>query len=422
MRRLNDLISAGRVVAEGNARARLYRLAMAAPALTTEGIAAGALALSGGIPLAEDGRDVLAYVTQPLAGRRPVGYDRAFLDDYVPNETWYLGPSARSHLRRLGDTKERGRPAGTFGRAVLSRLLIDLSWASSYLEGNTYTRLDTRELIEHGRVAAGKDAIETQMILNHKAAIELLVDEVTTIDFDMYSLTSLHGILSENLLADPGACGRLRVRPVDITGSVFRPLAIPQQIEELFRLILDKAAKISDAFEQALFVMVHLPYLQPFEDVNKRVSRMAANIPLLQQNLCPLTFLGVPEAAYVQATLGVYELNRVELLRDLFIWSYERSTQEYLAVHKSLAEPDPIRLRYRQEIHEVVGRVVRTLAVPALPVIEYAAQERIGVEDRSLFIEVVLDELKRLHEGVLVRYKLKPADFHAWQAASRHPK
>ena len=50
---------------EGNARARVYRLAIAAPVLTTEGIAAGALALSGGIPLAEDGRDVLAYVTRP---------------------------------------------------------------------------------------------------------------------------------------------------------------------------------------------------------------------------------------------------------------------------------------------------------------------------------------------------------------------
>ena len=112
---------------------------------------------------------------------------------------------------------------------------------------------------------------------------------------------------------------------------------MPQLIEEYFREIINKAATIQDPFEQAFFIMVQLPYLQPFEDVNKRVSRLGANISLIKNNLCPLTFLDVPERAYIDAQLGIYEMNRYELLRDLFIWAYERSANEYNAVRKSLA-------------------------------------------------------------------------------------
>src|SRR5208283_1973516 len=88
----------------------------------------------------------------------------------------------------------------------------------------------------------------------------------------------------------------------------FIPIAIPQVIEECFSLILEKANAISDPFEQAFFLMVQLPYLQPFEDVNKRVSRLAANIPLIRADLCPLSFVDVPERAYMAGTLGVYEM------------------------------------------------------------------------------------------------------------------
>jgi hypothetical protein len=100
-----------------------------------------------GVPLSADSRDVLAYVEQAPAARRPVGYQPAFLADYEPNRTWYLPEPLRRQLHRLGRTVPVGAPAGTHGRAILGRLLIDLSWASSHLEGNTYSRLDTLELL-----------------------------------------------------------------------------------------------------------------------------------------------------------------------------------------------------------------------------------------------------------------------------------
>jgi len=105
--------------------------------------------------------------------------------------------------------------------------------------------------------------------------------------------------------------------------------------------------------------MVQLPYLQPFDDVNKRVSRLSANIPLFKHNLCPLSFVDVPERPYVEGMLGVYELNRYELLRDVFIWAYERSCQRYTAVRQSLGEPDQFRLRYREQLRQVVQTIVQ---------------------------------------------------------------
>ena len=221
------------------------------------------------------------------------------------------------------------QPAGTHARHILNRLSIDLSWNSSRPEGNTYSLLDTHRLIEVGEEAEGKERLDTQMILNHKEAIEFPVDAADAIGFNRYTILNLHALLADNLLANPDAPGRLRHIGVGIGRSVFHPLEVPQLIGECFDRILATASAIVDPFEQAFFVMVQLPYLQPFDDVNKRVSRLAANIPLIKSNLSPLSFEDVPRDIYTEAVLGVYELNRHQLLRDVFIWAYRRSAARY---------------------------------------------------------------------------------------------
>ena len=255
----------------------------------------------------------------------PPGYQRKFIDSYKPNVTWYLQPAIRNHLKDIGRRTGIDDAAGTYIRQILGRLLIDLSWASCRLEGNTYSLLETERLIAFGESAPGKTPFETQMVLNHKAAIEFLVNAADEMGFDRRTILNLHALLSDNLLGDPKASGRLRTIPVGIGKSVYEPLAVPILIDEIFSQILSIAAAISDPYEQAFFVTVHLPFLQPFEDVNKRVSRLAANIPLIRHNLCPLSFLDVPEDQYINGLLGIYELNRIELLRDVFVWTYERS-------------------------------------------------------------------------------------------------
>ena len=373
------------------------------------------------IPLSADSRDILTYVDQPLQARRPVGYQRDFLDAYQPNVSGYLSESLRCQLHNMGRTAQADEPAGTYSRAILNRLLIDLSWASSHLEGNTYSRLDTVELIEQGRAAQGKAAIETQMILNHKTAIELLVDSAVSADSvgsNRYLLMNLHSALAENLLPNPSDEGRSRQHAVDIGQSVYRPLSTLQPIDETLGVLLGKLNAITDPFEQSFFSMVHLPYLQPFADINKRTSRLAANLPLFRANLCPLTFLDVSEQAYSRATLGVHEMTRVELLRDLYVWAYERSAQAYLVVKQELAEPDPTRLTYRELIRRTIREVVQHPHADTLVAIAQAMGQ-VPQADRDEVQALVVQELRRLHEGVLARYGLRPSELAAWKAA-RH--
>ncbi|NYS26899.1 Fic family protein [Rhodobacteraceae bacterium 2376] len=398
-RHLAVLEREGRVFREGRSVAITYRRADTASA-----------AGDSGIILSEEGRAVLDLISRPAMARRPVTYNQAFLDDYEPNTTFYLPEPLRSQLHDMGRTGDSARPAGTHLRDVIGRLMIDLSWASSKLEGNTYSRLDTENLIRFGTAAEGKDLIEGQMILNHKAAIELIAEAPDEVGYDSYTFLNLHALLSENLLADPAACGRLRRRPVDIGGSVYTPLAIPQRIEANFRTILDKAGRIEDPFEASFFLMVHIPYLQPFEDVNKRVSRLGANIPLIRHNLSPLSFIDMPEEPYFQGTQAVYELNRTALLADVYLAAYERSCQRYAAIVKSLPEPDPLRLRYREQIRALVRDIV---VDGHADIGEYVA-DITDPDTRARLQEIVDAEIANLHEGNVLRFGIRRSEFHAW--------
>jgi len=416
-RRLERLLADMRLTTAGESIALVYKRTTneLRASLTVPAKAAGRLETKPYVPVSQEGAIIRDLIRQPLIKRQPVGYQRAFLEDYEPGVSFYLPESLRTDLHAMGRTSLGERPAGTYARELLNRLLIDLSWASSKLEGNTYSRLDTQNLIEFGQAAAGKDIQETQMILNHKAAIEMLVEEVDQVGFNPFTFLNLHALLSENLLHDEDACGRLRRRPVDISGSVFHPLAMPQVLQDCFRLLLSKAAAIPDPFEQAFFVMVQVPYLQPFEDVNKRVSRLGANIPLFRHNLCPLSFIDVPEQAYVDGTLGVYEFNQVDLLRDVFVWAYERSCQRYLAITQTMAEPDPLRIRYREGLIEAVQAIVRASKEPSAQNVQQLAEALAPGSDCAIFAKMVQDALLHLHEGNVARYRLKLSEFQAWK-------
>lgn len=417
-RLIAKLIGGGQVTALGEGRARRYFWAGTLTGSDT--LAAKTDTFPVFIPLSADSQDILAYVDQPPQARKPVGYQRDFLDAYHPNETWYLPEPLRRQLHKMGRTADVDEPAGTYSRAILNRLLIDLSWASSHLEGNTYSRLDTRELIERGKVARGKAAMETQMILNHKTAIELLVENIDSAELNRYTLMNLHSALAENLLPNPADEGRVRQHAVDIGESVYRPLSTPQQIEDALDALLARANQIRDPFEQSFFMMVHLPYLQPFADINKRTSRLAANLPLFRANLCPLTFLDVPEQAYSRATLGVYEMTRVELLRDLYVWAYERSTREYLVIKQDLAEPDPLRLAWRDFIKQTIREVVTHPELDPLSSIQHSVAECVPEQEQPAVQALIVEELRRLHEGVLARHGLRLSEYAAWKLMHGH--
>lgn len=367
-----------------------------------------------GIPLSEAGDEIRHYVSQSIHRREPVGYHRDFLLAYPENEP-YLNDVTRDHLYSLCQPHQGAMPAGTMARQVFGRLLIDLSWASSYLEGNTYSLLETERLISFGQAAEGKDALETQMILNHKQAIEFLVESAEEVAFNRYTVLNLHATLSDNLLPNPEACGRLRRLAVSIGGSVYTPLTTPQLLDEYFQRFLDTATNITDPFEQSFFALVHLSYLQPFEDVNKRVARLVANIPLIKNNLCPLSFIDVPKRVYVEGILGVYEMNRIELMRDIYVWGYERSVKHYLSTREELGEPDPFRLEYRQALAAVVREIVCNAVANINDYILSWATANITKTNHSRFFDMVKRELAALHEGNIARFRIRLSEFYSWR-------
>ena len=405
--RLRALVDAGRLRLIGDGRAARYRTGEIVAEPDPADI----------VPISPEGKVILAYVRQPLAMRQPVGYGRGFLDRYQPNETYYLTQEQRDHLAMIGKPQIEAAAAGTYAKHILNRLLIDLAWNSSRLEGNTYSLLDTRRLLDFGEVAEGHGPREAQMILNHKDAIEFLVTNANDVGFNRYTILNLHALLANNLLADPTAVGRLRNIIVGIDGSAFHPLEGPRLIEECFDQILATAAAIENPFEQAFFMMVQLPYLQPFDDVNKRVSRLAANIPMIRANLAPLSFTEVPGDLYTRATLGVYERNDIALLRDVFLWAYQRSAARYAAVRQSMGEPDPFRLRYREQLRDFIRDVVRgamNRSATRAHLVE-TAHEFIPTVDQDQFAEIAETELLGLHEGNFARYQVRPSEFAAWR-------
>jgi len=405
-RHLDALCSSGEIKRSGRARATRYSLAkpQSTAAFTTNAPQARPAWSAAALQLS-------AWLNLPLAARDPVTYQRAFVDHYVPNTTWLMPQELADELHRTGCLQEQ-HPAGTYARQVLEQLLIDLSWSSSRLEGNTYSLLATEELFKRGTLATDAEAV---MLLNHKAAIEFLVDAVPLQGLSSALVRNLHAVLMQDLLAESHALGAIRLRVVNISGTVYIPTQVPAILEEMLERIVHKGRLIKNPIEAAFFLWVNLAYLQPFEDGNKRTSRLAANIPLMLYNCAPLSFLDVDMHDYARAMLGVYERCDVALAVDLFVWAYRRSLKKYAVVKGSLGAPDPTRLRYRDSLTEAIGLVVRERQSAQ------TAIEGLGLSEEVApgFRQMLLTELERLEVFNCARYRLTLPATQAWIAAKR---
>lgn len=166
------------------------------------------------------------------------------------------------------------------------------------------------------------------MILNHKHAIEYLLESKNQNRLTKQIFCELHTLLGKGLIHDT-YLGIFRNSSLKIGGSQYTPPQIPSLLEGEFELFLQKLCAISAPFEQSLFILVFVPYFQAFIDINKRTSRLAANIPLLSHGLPPLSLIEVKERDYINSILSVYELNNIELLSDLFTKNYIHNMTRY---------------------------------------------------------------------------------------------
>lgn len=424
-RRLDEMVQRGELERIGKARATKYRMMRAKaeapppPSYLEEMPRHEPHILREDPPTNGDTtlRELRDVFRTPYSLRKPARYQREFLESYIPNETAYLPPTLREHLRGKGQSQEMAEmPPGTYARQVLDRLIIDLSWNSSRLEGNTFSLLETDHLLALGHTDDPVRAMEAQMILNHKEAIEFLVESPDDLGFNRYTFLNLHGLLTYGLLKNGQAEGTLRTSPVGIGGSVYHPTSQPAVIEECFDLILQKAGAIRDPLECCFFLMVQMPYLQPFEDGNKRTSRLAANIPLIRANMAPLSFVGVPVRDYTDGILGVYELNRIELLRQVFAEAYEESAARYAAIRQEIGEPEEVVVRYRNEIKDFIRDVVvkRLTKLEAAELLRRWTNKNITASDRAKFTLYVEERLLSLTENNSRRMRVRPSEFDAW--------
>ena len=208
----------------------------------------------------------------------------------------------------------------------LERLIIELSWKSSKIEGNTYTLLDTEKLILENKEAPGHDKKEAQMILNHKEAFNYIREQADKFKtLTRKNLEELHTILVKDLSVEFG----LRKKPVGVLGSIYRPLDNGQQILEAVEILSAAVTKMANPYAKALIAILGLSYIQPFEDGNKRTSRLLANAILLAYNCAPLSYRSVDENDYREAILVFYELNSIVPFKKIFISQYEFAAKNY---------------------------------------------------------------------------------------------
>ena len=265
-----------------------------------------------------------------MAARGPTSYQREFVDHYLPNESWLMPLDVAEELCRLG-RRGKASPADTEARDSFAQSLVDLAWNTSRLQGNRYSLHAAEELLNGGSIRCD---VDTVMLLNHKAAVDFLVDCVPREGFGTLAVRNLHALLMQDLGPDSGMLGAFRKKPLGIAGTLYSPTHEPDVIEAMLESIVEKAARIENQVEAALFLWIQLAYLQPFESGNELTSRLAANIPLLLHNCAPLTFQDVTRDDYARAMLAVYELRDVTLAADLLSWTYQRSAMKYAATGK----------------------------------------------------------------------------------------
>jgi hypothetical protein len=404
-RQLDDLVRSGGVLKEGRARATRYRLAPGISATPARPPA------SDGPAWTEESQGLRERLLRPLGVREPVTYQRDFVDDYVPNVSSLLPPLLAASLAEQGRMQGQ-QPAGTYARRVLEPLLIDLSWSSSRLEGNRYSLLATEQLFKSGTAGGDLDAV---MLLNHKAAIEFLVDAVPEYGLTTVLVRNLHAILMRDLLLDASGLGGIRRKVANISDTTYIPTQVPDLLEEMLGHIVEKARNIKNPVEASFFLWVNLAYLQPFEDGNKRTSRLSANIPLMLYNCAPLSFLDIEVQDYALAMMGVYEHRNVALAVDLFEWAYRRSIRKYAVTLEAMGVPDPVRLQFREALNEAIGRVVRDRETCE------EAIDAMSLPDDQVdnFRPLLTAELRTLDLHNCARYRLTLRQVEQWIAAGR---
>ncbi len=243
----------------------------------------------------------------------------------------YVELFSRSELARLEAATEKYRANASKSdeathKKELMRFIIEFSWKTSQIEGNTYDLISTERLLLYGEKSPSNTEFEAQMILNQKEALEFILENIELWEKPtLGSLETLQAFVGKKL----GITKNLRKTMVGITGTNYRPLENEFQIREALELLFKNIAASNNVYEKALLGVLGLSYIQPFVDGNKRTSRLLANAILLAGNYSPISYRSVDDRVYKETCLVFYEQNSVEPFKQLFIEQYVFAANNY---------------------------------------------------------------------------------------------
>ncbi len=305
-RALSDMAEIGLLAVVGSGRSTQY-------AITTVGRVFADVNVRQYCAMEPDQRYGLEHFNFQLLPELPV-------DIFSKQEVDMLQQATRAYEERTTDLSE------AMQKKELERLVIELSWKSSKIEGNTYTLLDTEKLILENTLAPGHDRKEAVMILNHKAAFTWIYTHAADYrTLTRANLEKLHAVLVADLDIDLG----FRGKPVGVLGSRYQPLDNVHQVTEAVDQLATAISRMTSPYAKAFAALLGISYIQPFGDGNKRTARLMANALLLSHGRAPLSYRSVDEVAYREATLALYELNTVVPLRHIFVEQYTFAATHY---------------------------------------------------------------------------------------------
>lgn len=239
---------------------------------------------------------------------------------FTPQEEKEIKMATRQYI------KKQSHLSPILLKKELERLVIELSWKSSKIEGNTYSLLDTEKLIKENIEANGHSKEESIMILNHKKAFDYIWKNKDIFKIiNKSNLSQVHQLLTQDLDIPK----EFRNGPIGITGSIYKPLDNLYQIEDALINLFEVINKCKTPYHKALIALTGISYIQPFSDGNKRTSRLITNAILLANNYSPLSYRGVDEEEYRAAMLTFYELNSIVAIKKIFISQYISATELY---------------------------------------------------------------------------------------------
>lgn len=271
--------------------------------------------------------DIEKYFSIPFDGREIKQKFNLKIFDIIDRSLFLK--EEEDELNKLHETFQKNfshYDSQTIINKELERILIEFSWKSSQIEGNTYSLLSTELLIKENQPDETKTKKETQMILNHKDAFnEILQNKKRFLNLSSGDIEYVHSLLTKKL----GVAKNFRSLPVGITGTKYQPLDNQHQVTEMVGRMVDTINHKNNFFEKSFLVLVLLSYIQAFEDGNKRTARMISNAVLLAYNSIPMSYRAINEVEYKKAAILFYEQNNLSYFKEIFMTQFAFAVKNY---------------------------------------------------------------------------------------------